>query len=131
MEETFGLGFLAALTLPSGVEEGVMDAAVVPEVEIERTVGRGGSSEDVEAEASGRTSEGGGEEGDSRGLSESKLLSGVEAIMAVGVYMELREGRVLKIWRGRSRRRYDGRPARARNAEETEEGMDMRVREDL
>ena len=82
MEETLGLGFLAALTLPSGVEEDVMEVAVVPEVEMERTVGRGGSREDGEADVLGRTSDRGGDEGDSRGLSESKLPSGVEAMVA-------------------------------------------------
>ena len=83
MEETLGLGgFLAAFTLPSGVEDGVMAAAVVPEEDMERTVGRGGSNEDGEEDVLGRTSDRGGEEGDSRGLSESKLPSGVEAMVA-------------------------------------------------
>jgi hypothetical protein len=42
--EAFGRGLRAALMFPNGVEEGVMLAVVIPEVETVRMVGRGGSS---------------------------------------------------------------------------------------
>lgn len=104
MVEAFGLGFLAALRLPSGVDEVVMEAAVAPDEDMERTPGRGGSNEDVEEEGAGRKLESGGEEGDSRegdskegdsrGLSESKPPSGVEAMMARGSRSRAREAPV-------------------------------------
>lgn len=78
MVEAFGRGLRAALMFPSGVEEGVILVVVSPDVETVRIAGRGGSR------ASGwRAAAGDGEEGDSRGLSESKSSSGVEAVDAM------------------------------------------------
>lgn len=73
-----GRGFLAALILPSGVDEGVM-FAVAPPVDMERTVGRGGSREAV-GEGLGCGSERVGDEGEGepKGLSESNSSPGVE-----------------------------------------------------
>jgi hypothetical protein len=83
-----GRGFLAALILPSGVDDGVM-LAVAPLVDIERIVGRFGSSKPV-GEGEGRGSEGVGEEGagdegegEAKGLSESKSSPGVETVDAM------------------------------------------------
>jgi hypothetical protein len=74
--EALGRGFLAALMFPSGVEDGVMLAVVSPDVETVRMVGRGGSRAVGLSEAGG---------GDSRGLSESKSSSGVEAVDAIAI----------------------------------------------
>lgn len=70
-----GRGFLAALMLPSGVDEGVMWAVAAFE-DMERPDGRGGSSE---GDWLGRESEGVGEEGEgeAKGLSDS-ISSGVD-----------------------------------------------------
>jgi hypothetical protein len=83
-----GRGFLAALILPSGVDEGVM-FAVAPLVDMERIAGRCGSSKPV-GEGLGRASEGVGEEGvgeegegEPKGLSESKSSPGVERLDAM------------------------------------------------
>lgn len=43
MVEALGRGFRAALTFPSGVEEGVMLAVVAPDVDMDLIAGRDGS----------------------------------------------------------------------------------------
>jgi hypothetical protein len=77
----FARGFLAALMLPNGVDEGVMEA-LAPLVDTERIEGRRGSR--VEAggdfaigskEAAGDGEDG---EGEPKGLSESYSSPGVE-----------------------------------------------------
>lgn len=78
-----GRGFLAALILPSGVDEGVMPA-VAPPVDIERTAGRSADKCVGEALATGLDGAGGEEgDGESNGVSESKSASGVEAVDAM------------------------------------------------
>jgi hypothetical protein len=78
-----GAGFLAALMLPSGVDEKVM-FAVAPEVDTERTAGRSGASVEGEALAGGLEGTGGEEgEGVSKGVSESMSASGVDALEAI------------------------------------------------
>lgn len=75
-----GRGFRAAFMFPSGVDEVVMDAAVAPDVDMERTLGRGGSSP-CGGEALGEGMSG---DGELRGASESKSSSGVEAMVGGG-----------------------------------------------
>lgn len=78
-----GRGFLAALILPRGVEEGVMPA-VAPPVEMERTAGRSADKCVGEALAAGLDGAGGEEgDGESKGVSESKSASGVVTVEAM------------------------------------------------
>jgi len=106
-----GRGFLAALILPSGVDEGVM-LAVAPLVDMERTDGRCGSTAEA-GDRLGRGSEGVGEDGDGeegegepKGLSESKSSLGVEVEEAMAGWV-----RAVKIGSGCRR---DELPRRAR-----------------
>jgi hypothetical protein len=83
-----GRGFLAALMLPSGVEEGVM-FAVAPVVDTDRGGGRSADRKlDDEALAEGLDGasgeDGAGEgEGLSKAVSESISASGVDALEAI------------------------------------------------
>jgi hypothetical protein len=85
-----GRGFLAALMLPNGVEEGVM-FAVAPVVDIDRGKGRSTERwEDEEASAKGLKGasgeEGVGEgKGLSKAASESISASGVDALEAIAI----------------------------------------------
>jgi hypothetical protein len=72
MVGAFVRGFLAALMLPSGVDEKVM-LAVAPVVEAERGSGRSGDSSDEGLEGAG----GDVGEGEPKGVSESTSTSGV------------------------------------------------------
>ena len=92
MVEAFGgRGFLAALTLPRGVEDLVMPAVVVPDVDIERTPGRGGSSDEaVKGDALGLSGAAGGE-GESSGASESNSSSGDDAMAGEAVVQAIEE----------------------------------------
>lgn len=74
---------------PSGVDEAVM-AAVLPGVDIERVAGwREGETLAVGLEGAG------GDEGEgvSKGVSESKSASGVEAVEAMGLAGQVFAGR--------------------------------------
>jgi hypothetical protein len=86
-----GRGFRAALTLPKGVEDLVMPAVVAPDVDIERTPGRGGSSDDdVKGDALGLSGAAGGE-GESSGASESNSSSGDDAMAGGPVVQAMEE----------------------------------------
>lgn len=80
---TDGRGFLAALMLPRGVEEGVMLAAA-PLVDRERMAGRSADNDLAEALEVGLDGVGGEEgegKGESKGVSASK--SGVDAVESI------------------------------------------------
>ena len=70
-------GFLAALILPSGVDEGVM-LDVAPVVTLERAAGRSGTLSDEGLEAEGLEGKG-GEDGD--GLSKGVSLSSPSGVV--------------------------------------------------
>ena len=87
-----GRGFLAALMLPSGVDDGVM-FAVAPVVDTERAGGRP-SVGDVGARLGLPSVVAAGEEGEGepKGLSESKSSLGVEAAEAIVDRVKERRG---------------------------------------
>jgi hypothetical protein len=79
MVGAFPRGFLAALMLPSGVEEGVM-LAVAPVVDWERAAGRSGGTLSEEGAGEVGLEGKGGEDGD--GLSKGVSLSSASGVDA-------------------------------------------------
>lgn len=80
MVGVFVRGFRAAFIFPKGVEDVVMAAVVIPDVDMEWIPGRGRGSSESGLGPSGTT----GGEGESRGASESNSSSEVDAMVGGG-----------------------------------------------